>query len=194
MGIRKATLSLASIQSTRMVMPGEHAVLRQPGILGTLLGSCVAACFWDVRLKIGGMNHFMLPQAPDIGSPTGAPARYGLYAMEVLINDMLMAGCKRENLSVKVFGGANMTQTNNLNHVGQRNADFVLNFLQKDGWVAKASDLGGVHSRRIYFDTFNGDIRRMKVPRHDETTLVQQEVAYQEKLSRDPVAGDVTFF
>ncbi len=177
-----------------MIMPGEHAVSWTPVIIGTLLGSCVSACLWDRRLGIGGMNHFMLPDAPDAGSQTGAPLRYGLYAMERLVNDLLIMGSRRSDMLAKVFGGGNITGHLTDHHVGQRNATFVVDFLHKDGIRLMAQDLGGRHSRRIQFNTKTGAVKMQKLPRHDQHKILVQEKIYSEKIIHDPPAGGVEFF
>ena len=93
------------------ILPGEYFVTRHEEALSTVLGSCVAACMRDPKLRVGGMNHFMLPIDSGKGDglwgdgPTGVATRYGSYAMEQLINELLKMGAKRERLEVKLFGG-----------------------------------------------------------------------------------------
>ncbi len=106
------------------VLPGEYYVSDKDIVIMTVLGSCIAACIWDSRLRIGGMNHFMLPEG---GADTSG--RYGSYAMELLINELIKRGSTREYMQAKVFGGsaviAGMTSMN----VGERNTQFVLDHL-----------------------------------------------------------------
>lgn len=178
-----------------LVMPGEHKVSWEPAEIATLLGSCVSACVWDRKRKVGGMNHFMLPDAPadtGVGAQT-LPMRYGLYAMEQLINDLMMMGCKKESLVAKVFGGANMTGASSDSNIGRRNSEFVLNFLEKDRIPLVSVDLGGLHSRRIRFLTDTGKVRVYKVPSADQRAL-QQENFYSLKIKNAPDVGDITFF
>lgn len=178
------------------IMPGEHCVSWSPVELITVLGSCVAACLWDKRLKIGGMNHFMLPDLPkQVNGVTDQtkPLRYGVYAMERLINDLLVMGAKREHLVAKVFGGANMTHALNSHSIGQRNAEFVMEFLEKDGIRVECADLLGAHSRRLIFysDTGVAYVRKMVLV---DTVVKQQEKHYREQVNQDPVVGKITLF
>jgi chemotaxis protein CheD len=102
-------------------------------------------------------------------------------------------GAKREHLSAKVFGGANITGALNTQHVGRRNAEFVIDFLQKDKIKVVASDLGGPHSRRIRFNTQTSAVRVERVASANSAAL-QQEKRYSEKINKDPVNGDIVFF
>jgi len=179
-----------------VLMPGEHAVSWAPAEITTLLGSCVAACLWDSHRHIGGMNHFMLPDTPPDNSRAGEenrPLRYGLYAMERLVNDLLVMGAKRQHLVAKVFGGANITNALDCHNVGHRNCEFVLNFLKTDQIKVAAVDLGGDHSRRIKFYTDSGKVRVFRGARSD-TQAARQERRYSDLIQKDPVAGGIVFF
>jgi chemotaxis protein CheD len=188
------SLTAKQISAVHQIIAGEHFSSVEPIIIGTLLGSCVAACIWDPHLKIGGMNHFMLPIAPGSQVSAGAPARYGLYAMEVLINDLLRKGCNKSRLEFKVFGGANITGTETEDHIGARNARFVLDFLEQDGFKPLVADLGGDYGRRIYFNIADGQVRRTKIAAQAESRLIKEEVRYGRQLTQAPPAGDLTFF
>jgi chemotaxis protein CheD len=181
----------------RTIMPGEHAVSWEPAEITTLLGSCVAACIWDSHRHIGGMNHFMLPDIPvshQSGSPDPSrPLRYGLYAMERLINGLLLMGAKRENLVAKVFGGGNISGLLGEHNIGRRNSDFVLDFLKRDQIKIGAVDMGGIHSRRVKFYTDSGKARVFAVAVADRIAA-QQERRYSESIRKDPVSGDIVFF
>ncbi|MCQ8897353.1 chemoreceptor glutamine deamidase CheD [Limnobacter humi] len=180
----------------KVIMPGEHLVSWDPVEIVTLLGSCVAACIYDAHRKIGGMNHFMLPDIPSVApalTDQTKPLRYGLYAMERVINDLLMMGAKREHLVAKVFGGANMTNTLENQHVGRRNAQFVIEFLRRDKIRVLASDLGGINSRRIRFNTRTNAVRVERVASADQLAL-RQDRQYRDQIQADPVDGEVIFF
>ena len=111
------------------ILPGEYYFTNKDMLIVTVLGSCVSACIRDRVTGLGGMNHFMLPDGGgDAGSPVSASARYGTYAMEILINDLLKAGARRENLEAKVFGGGAVLKGFTAINVGERNAAFVLQF------------------------------------------------------------------
>lgn len=133
------------------VLPGRHAVIEdRDAAVTTLLGSCVAACIRDVERGIGGLNHFLLPG--DDGAGAGArSARYGVYAMEVLINDILKRGGRKDRLEAKVFGGANVIDTSAKDTVGSRNAAFVRRYLETEGIRLAAADTGGDRARRVFF-------------------------------------------
>src|SRR3989344_4522404 len=107
------------------VLPGEYFVGDENMIIMTVLGSCIAACLWDSRAHVGGMNHFMLPD----GDVADASGRYGSYAMELLINEMLKLGARRETMQAKIFGGAQVMHNFTTMNVGERNTNFVLNYL-----------------------------------------------------------------
>lgn len=188
--------STAPVLVKKVIMPGDYFVSWAPAEIATLLGSCVSACVWDSHRKIGGLNHFMLPDSPSEARTLADKTkslRYGLYAMECLVNDLLTMGAKREHLNAKVFGGANITGALNTQHVGRRNAEFVIEFLKKDKIRVVASDLGGPHSRRIRFNTQTSAVRVERVASANSAAL-QQEKRYSEKINKDPVNGDIVFF
>lgn len=158
------------------LLPGEYYVTSKDMALTTVLGSCVSACVRDSTAGIGGMNHFMLPQDADPTSRGAAAAmRYGAYAMEVLLNELLKGGARRERLEAKVFGGgavlANMTTLN----IGDRNADFVLRYLQTEQVRVVAQDLRGSLPRRINYFPLTGRVTVRKLRRQDDALLVQHD-------------------
>jgi chemotaxis protein CheD len=127
------------------VFPGEFYVTNKSDeVLVTILGSCVSACIRDPRLGIGGMNHFMLAEgeAQSWGGDAKS-TRYGNFAMEKLVNELIKAGASRNSLEIKVFGGGNVTDTRNA--IGTQNADFVMKYLDTEGLNCAAQDLGGVY-------------------------------------------------
>jgi chemotaxis protein CheD len=131
------------------VFPGEFYITRETNeVLVTVLGSCVSACIRDPVVGVGGMNHFMLPQhgsgawGNDLKS-----TRFGNFAMEKLINELIKAGCVRERMEIKVFGGGNVTDSSNA--VGSENAEFIMAYLKAEGLKCAARDLGGTLPRRI---------------------------------------------
>ena len=127
---------------------GEHFITDDPGVmLTTILGSCVAMCLRDSTTRIGGMNHFLLPEGA--GSGTDAGRRYGAYAMEVLINDCLKQGARRERLEAKLFGGGRMFDS--LKDVGLANADFAERFLRDEGIPVVGGSLRGSGGRRVQY-------------------------------------------
>jgi chemotaxis protein CheD len=177
------------------ILPGEYHVTDRDIVIVTVLGSCVAACIRDPKLGIGGMNHFMLPDSGSGQESTASePARYGSYAMEVLINQLVKMGARRDRLEAKVFGGANvipgMTQTN----VGKRNSDFVLNFLKTEGIPVLARDLEDVCPRKVAYFPKTGVVKVKRLTDAAPSTLVEREQSYKRQLSTAPIAGEVDLF
>lgn len=143
------------------VLQGEFKVSRAPDtVLSTILGSCVAVCLWDEGVGLGGMNHFLLPFGPKAAS--SSPERYGVHAMEILINALLKAGARRNRLQAKLFGGARMSAT--LSDIGQSNARFAQQFLATEEIPCLAESLGGTSARRVLFRPATGQARQMLVP------------------------------
>ena len=139
---------------------GEHHVSGDESImLSTILGSCVAVCLHDPQARVGGMNHFLLPESRD--EATSESRRYGAYAMEVLINGVLAAGGRRDRLQAKVFGGGRMFDT--LADVGTSNANFAERFLRDEGIPIVASTLRGVSARRVHFWPASGRVLQKAV-------------------------------
>ena len=134
------------------VLPGEYYATGSEIMIVTLLGSCVAACLRDEQAQVGGMNHFLLPH--DHCQDASSGARFGLYAMEVLVNALLAMGARRERLEAKVFGGANVLGDIGGGHfnVGQANVEFAFEFLQQEDIPVVAHDVGGDYGRNILFD------------------------------------------
>jgi len=143
------------------VLQGEHQVSGAPDVvLSTILGSCVAVCLWDDVAGLGGMNHFLLPFGPKAAAAT--PERYGVHAMEILINALLKAGARRNRLQAKLFGGAQLSAT--LSDIGQSNARFAKEFLATEDIPCLAESLGGTSARRVLFRPRTGNVRQLLVP------------------------------
>jgi chemotaxis protein CheD len=145
------------------LLPNEFFVTSDDMVLSTVLGSCVAACIQDRTAGIGGMNHFMLP---DDGEPSRAASdaiRYGAYAMEVLLNELLKGGAKRERLEAKVFGGAAVLAGMTTLNIGDRNSEFVRRYLALEKVRITAEDLQGSHPRKIVFLPAAGQVMVKKL-------------------------------
>ncbi len=177
------------------LLPGEYYVTDKDVLLVTVLGSCVAACIRDCYSGIGGMNHFMLPDAgSDEGNPLAASARYGTYAMEILINQLLKLGARRSNLEAKVFGGGNVLEGLTVANVGQRNADFVLQFLKTENIRVVAQDLVDIFPRKVYFFPKNSKVMVKKLRTMHNNTISQREKDYSSRLQGSGSSGDVELF
>jgi len=173
------------------LLPTQYLAVDDGTALVTVLGSCVAACLRDPVLGIGGMNHFMLP---DGSASDGAPARYGSHAMELLINDLLKRGAHRRRLEAKVFGGANVLRGFTSNPVGSRNAEFIRGYLDAERIPLLASDLGGIHPRKVWFFTDTGKVMVQRLPHAHEAEVAATETAVRASLSRKPTSGGVELF
>jgi chemotaxis protein CheD len=176
------------------VFPGEFYITKQSDeVLLTVLGSCVSACIRDRVAGVGGMNHFMLPHhrsgswGDDLKS-----ARFGNFAMEKLLNELVKAGCARERLEVKVFGGGNVIESSSA--VGSDNADFVLRYLEAEGLPCTAQDLGGTLPRRIQYFPATGRVVRRFLGANDRYAVSREENDYENRLLKQQPAGEVQLF
>ncbi|SES62707.1 chemotaxis protein CheD [Nitrosomonas marina] len=162
------------------LLPGEYFVTDRDKLLVTVLGSCIAACIRDVRSGIGGMNHFMLPDtgASNTNTQLSASARYGTYAMEILINQLLKLGARRTNLEAKVFGGGNVLKELTNSNIGQRNADFVLAFLATENIRVAAKDLIDIYPRKVFFFPKTGKVMVKKLKEGQFNSVSDNEKRY----------------
>lgn len=182
------------------ILPGEFYVTKQSEAIATVLGSCVSACIWDESTGIGGMNHFMLPLTDqDINSITwgsrlvpGEATRYGNYAMEHMINEILKQGGRRSALQAKVFGGGKIIA--NMSDVGLRNSEFVLEYLQIENIPLLSDSLGDCFPRKVMFipETGKAYMRKLKSMHND--TIVSRESQYERSIKSTSVEGDVELF
>ena len=156
------------IKATVAILQPSDYYIGQPGeILSTVLGSCIAACIRDARLKIGGMNHFMLPTQGDgfggAGSSSWSPTRFGDIAMPCLVGELLRRGAHLADLQVKLVGGAKVIDT--LSDVGAGNIQFVRDYLRREGLRVLGEDLGDRYPRRVLYDPATGTVRVKRLPR-----------------------------
>lgn len=168
---------------------------REPTIIRTLLGSCVAVCLHDPAAAIGGMNHILLPGRADLDKFDNV-ARYAINAMELLINRLMGLGGRKQNFIAKVFGGAHVLPSiSPENGVGPKNSRFVLQFLETESIAVAAMDIGGRDTRRIYFHTDTGEVFLKRIPFTQYPSLAHQEkrhlVSIRGKVGK---SGGVTFF
>lgn len=168
------------------VLPGtQYVTLARSEILVTTLGSCVSACVWDEVTGLSGMNHFMLPGDGDCDwDGADYSLRFGHFAMESLLNIFFAQGSRKENLVVKLFGGANVADFSSL--IGDQNAEFATKYLSREGIALHSSDLGGDRARRVHFNPENGRVKRRFVERSDrgQSEVVLREKQYQDSLSQ----------
>lgn len=179
------------------ILPGEYYVSNQNELITTVLGSCVSACIRDPVVGVGGMNHFMLPIS-ESGNWDGAlgiasnATRYGNYAMEHMINDILKHGGRRGNLEVKVFGGGKIIS--GMSSIGLNNIKFIHEYLRIEGLKLLNEDVGDSYPRKIIFYPSSGRVQVKKIRRLDNDTLLQRERAYKRSIERHPVTGEVELF
>ena len=175
------------------VLPGEYFVTATNKLLVTVLGSCVTACVRDRTKGIGGMNHFMLAEG---GSEkvNGASARYGSFAMEVLLNHLFKLGAQRANLEAKVFGGGRVMATLTSSMVGEQNSRFVLDYLKTEGIPVMSRDLLDIYPRKVYFFPNTGRVLVKKLLKVHNDTVMVRETEYAARLKVAPAAGDIELF
>ena len=165
------------------VLPGEFFVSEEDMLIVTTLGSCIAACLWDRDRRIGGMNHFMLPEGQ------GDSGRYGSYAMELLINQLMKRGASRSSLEAKVFGGgvviASMTSLN----VGERNTQFVLDYLRTERIPVVSKDVLDTCARKVCMLPASGKVLMKRLAPTNADALLAQERAAAEKAAPQATGG-----
>ncbi|MEZ5957217.1 MAG: chemotaxis protein CheD [Hyphomonadaceae bacterium] len=169
------------------VIQGDFAVSDDPTVVfTTILGSCVATCMWDPLAQIGGMNHFLLPGDKE---RDGDLMRYGVNAMELLINGLLQRGAARARLQAKLFGGAHVI--NNLSDVGAQNAAFALHFLSAEKIPCVAQSLGGEQARRVRFWPTSGRAGQLLI---QGAAVETRTAARAQPAPTNPAAGSVELF
>ncbi|UVW27484.1 chemoreceptor glutamine deamidase CheD [Massilia sp. H6] len=176
------------------ILPGEYYYTGKNMLIVTVLGSCVSACIRDRVTGLGGMNHFMLPDSGDVNNPVSASMRYGTFAMEILINDLLKAGARRDNLEAKVFGGGAVLRGFTAMNVGERNAAFVMSFLKTERIPVLAEDLNDIYPRKVYFFPKTGKVLVKKLMQTQNDTLAKRELDYAKRLKVEPVGGAIDLF
>ena len=169
------------------LMPGEFFVSREAEVLTTVLGSCVAACIRDKQHNIGGMNHFMLPDA-DMGAgvDTATAGRYGTHAMQFLIDGIVSLGGSAKNLEVKIFGGGRIVE--GMSDVGDRNIKFIREFLHKAGIPVSAEDVGLAFPRKVNYFVDTGKVMVKKLRSIHSRSILADEQSYCQKI---PAGGDL---
>jgi chemotaxis protein CheD len=171
------------------VLPGEFFVSDEDMLIVTTLGSCIAACLWDRERRIGGMNHFMLP-AGDSDS-----GRYGSYAMELLINQLLKRGASRSTLEAKVFGGGAVVAQMTTINVGERNTQFVFDYLHTERIPVVSKDVLDVCARKVCLLPATGKalVKRL-APTNPAALLAAERVAAEKALPLTTSGGSVDLF
>lgn len=174
------------------ILPGEYFVYHEDVLIMTTLGSCIAACLWDRNARVGGMNHFMLPDVAEGGIDSG---RYGSYAMELLINEMMKKGASRLTMEAKVFGGGAVIAGMNSINVGERNTAFVMDYLKTERIPVVSKDVLEIYPRKVCFFPASGKamVKRL-APTNPEALVAQDRAAAQKAVPQSTGGGSVDLF
>lgn len=196
-GVRRYTLR-DDPRLLAKIGPGEYYASSSGELITTIVGSCVAACVRNPRTGVAGMNHFLLPDSWFGASgawentPVSATARYGNVAMERLINVVMGDGTRRDELEIKIFGGARVLEAKL--DIGERNILFVKSYLRTERLRIAAQDVGGSAPRKLIYDTANGDVFLKRLGAAGTAVVRSAEQAHLESLRRAPVSGEVEMF
>ncbi|MCB1790563.1 MAG: chemoreceptor glutamine deamidase CheD [Gammaproteobacteria bacterium] len=180
------------------ILPGEYYVTNGNELVTTVLGSCVSACIRDRVFGIGGMNHFMLPISTDGKGWNGAAdvlstaTRYGNYAMEHMINDILKNGGHKRHLEAKIFGGGRMMKS--LSDVGAKNIQFVREYLEVEGIPLIGENVGDIYPRKVIYIPSSGKVLMKRLKHLHNDTIIKREDQYRTEITHQPVAGSVELF
>lgn len=176
------------------ILPGEYYVTIHDEIIATVLGSCVSACVTDKKHGIGAMNHFLLPlHKGEKLTVDSLATRYGNFAMEHMINDVLKYGGRKQNLEFKIFGGSRIIS--NMGDVGINNIKFVLNYIELEGYRLIAQDVGGINPRKVLYYPKSGRVRVKKIKDLHNDTIIRRESEYMHHLDEpDAVTGEIELF
>ncbi|HEY4665470.1 MAG TPA: chemoreceptor glutamine deamidase CheD [Comamonas sp.] len=174
------------------VLPGEYFVTGENMVICTVLGSCIAACLWDRTVGVGGMNHFMLPE----GDSADTSGRYGSYAMEVLINEMIKLGARRETMQAKIFGGGQVMANFTTMNVGERNTEFVTQYLQTERIPIVSEDVLDIYPRKVVYFPATGKAMVKRLAHAHPEALVEQERSRGSaaQLAKTNAGGSVDLF
>jgi chemotaxis protein CheD len=173
------------------VLPGEYFVSKEDLVIMTVLGSCISACIWDSSARVGGMNHFMLPD----GDGVEGGGRYGSYAMELLINELQKLGARRETMQAKVFGGAQVMAGFTSMNVGERNTAFVLDYLSTERIPVVSQDVLDIHPRKVcFFPVVGKALVKRLAHSHPETLAVEERRGDALAVAKSTAGGSVDLF
>jgi chemotaxis protein CheD len=177
------------------ILPGEYFVYHEDILIMTTLGSCIAACLWDRNARVGGMNHFMLPEGSNSPGTNNDSGRYGSYAMELLINEMMKRGASRGAMEAKVFGGGQVISGMSTMNVGERNTQFVIDYLKTERIPILSKDVLDVYPRKVCFLPASGKamVKRL-APANAEALVAQDRAAAQRAVPASTGGGSVDLF
>ena len=175
------------------VLPGEFFVHDEDILIMTTLGSCIAACLWDRERRVGGINHFLLPDAGGHGDTIDS-GRYGAFAMDLLIGELVKRGATRTSMQAKVFGGGAVISGMNTINVGERNTAFVLDYLRTERITVVSKDVEGIHPRKVCFLPASGRAMVKRLASANTAAMAAQESAAASRPSLVASAGSIDLF
>jgi chemotaxis protein CheD len=176
------------------VLPGEYFVHDEDLLIMTTLGSCIAACLWDRERRVGGMNHFMLPDTAAGSAADIDAGRYGSYAMELLINELIKRGATRSTMEAKVFGGGAVVSGMNTINIGEKNTSFVLDYLRTERITVVSKDVLDIYARKVCFLPRSGKAMVKRLASTNTAELAAQERAAAASRSVPAAGGSVDLF
>ncbi len=179
------------------ILPGEYYVTSGQEAVTTVLGSCVSACIRDPEVKVGGMNHFLLPLHKGESWHKGTEilslaSRYGNFAMEHLINDIMKNGGHRDRLEVKIFGGSQVIQA--MTNIGGNNIRFVRDYIDTEQLKLISEDVGGPNPRKVMYFPESGRVRVKKIRELHNDTIIQREKNYIGSIEVEEPVGEIDLF
>lgn len=180
------------------ILPGEFYVTASDEIIATVLGSCISVCIRDIKLGIGGMNHFMLPENKKKDNDNwkyneiDKAARYGSDAMEHLVNEILKNGGNKKRFEIKVTGGGRIME--NMSDVGVKNITFIKQYLQLEGYTVTSEDMGQIYPRKVRYFPRTGKLQVKKLRSLHNNTIINRENDYKKHIDEDNIAGEVELF
>ncbi|KPH60002.1 chemotaxis protein CheD [Pseudoalteromonas porphyrae] len=176
------------------VLPGEFYVSKNDELITTVLGSCIAACVYDEQVGVGGMNHFMLPieKGQELTNAHSLNCRYGNWAMEFLINEVLKNGASRANLKIKLFGGGQIIRT--MTDIGLGNISFAQAYVQEEGLRLVSQDVGGPWPRKVVFHPQTGKAHVKKLRSVQNENIEKREVNYLHNIEKQELKTDIELF
>lgn len=180
------------------ILPGEFYVSKSQETISTVLGSCISACIWDEVNGIGGMNHFLLPEQKSTSSKSWGDAasyttRYGNWAMEYLVNEVIKHGATRNNMKAKIFGGGKIINAMTTD-VGNGNVEFVLEYLKLENIPIVAQDTGGPWPRKVMFDPLTGRAQVKKLRSMHNDTVQRRESQYVKDVVKHETESNIELF
>jgi chemotaxis protein CheD len=176
------------------VLPGEFFVADEDILVMTTLGSCIAACLWDREKRIGGMNHFLLPDGGSGSGGMGDSGRYGSFAMDLLIGELVKRGATRSTMEAKVFGGGAVISGMNTINVGERNTAFVLDYLRTERITVVSKDVLDIYPRKVCFLPASGKAMVKRLASANTEALAAQERAAATRAAPAASGGSVDLF